>query len=382
MIRTVGVVGGGQLGRYFVREAHALGYRTVLLDPDPQSPGAQMCDIHICGEFTDLELVTKFCNLCDEVTVEFENIPATTLELIETLVPLRPSARAVTTAADRRKEKLFLTSCGLSVAPFFVVDSIADVDRAMSQTPQSSVSSTPQYLVKTATHGYDGKGQLKLSGLHELRDAWTSLGEVPCVVEQVVEFDAEMSIIVARSSKNIVVSYTPTVNTHVNGVLDHSVTLSNEQLEELGSRAQRIGETIVQELDYVGVLGVELFVVGTELLVNEFAPRPHNSGHWTLDGATTSQFGQQLRCLVDQPLGDCKQLFGGVAMANLLGDLWTSGEPLWSSLSNDPRITVHMYGKKNPRPGRKMGHITAVAETPHEALQLVLEARSALSGNS
>lgn len=374
MIRTLGVIGGGQLGRYFVLEAQALGFETVVFDPDPLCPAGQVADHQVCAQYSDLDAIRTFCTKCEIATVEFENIPIEALHIIEKEIGLRPSSTAIGIAANRIQEKQFLSGLGLEVAPFQILETSSDVERLMS----SKVSPTDnhlQFVLKTATLGYDGKGQVRVSGLHNLAEAWAQLQGVPCVLESFVDFDSEISVIVARTATGEISTFTPTLNVHVNGVLDHTVTVAES---EITSEARRFGEVIAEKLQYVGVLGVEFFVAKNRLIVNEFAPRPHNSGHWTLSGATTSQFGQQVRALAGLALGDTQMEYGAVAMANVLGDLWASGEPNWSRAEQDERVSVHLYGKHEPRIGRKMGHLTAVADDAQTAVRLALDARDSV----
>jgi 5-(carboxyamino)imidazole ribonucleotide synthase len=374
MSQTVGVVGGGQLGRFFVLEAQALGYRTVVFDPDPLCPAAQVADEHVCKEFTDHDAVRTFCTMSDVATIEFENIPSESLQLIEKEIALRPSSQAVFISADRRREKQFISSIGLEVAPFEIIETADDLDRVTSKMMQAE-NTEQRFILKTATLGYDGRRQVPLTGIGDLAEAWLELQHVPCVLESFVEFTAEMSVIVARTQDGDISTFSPTENVHVNGILDHTVTVTDS---EISREARRLGAVIANELEYVGVLGVEFFVGKRGFVVNEFAPRPHNSGHWTIDGAATSQFGQQVRALVGLSLGDTTQKFGAVAMANLLGDLWAKGEPNWPHAEKDSRVSLHLYGKHEPRAGRKMGHLTAVADDAETALRLVLEARQSI----
>ena len=369
---ALGVIGGGQLGRYFVQAAQALGFRTVVLEPDQLSPAGAVADHHIVAAYDDSDALTELADLCSAVTVEFENPPVAALVFLAERIIIRPSPNAVAIAQDRRREKQFCVDNRIQVAPFAVIENLDDVgaiaDRADELFPA---------ILKTSRMGYDGKGQQRLANYTELRGAFTALGNVPCVLEKLVPLDDELSVIVARGVDGEVVTYEPTRNLHVDGVLDvSSAPIPNSQVTE---HARKVALRLAEALDYVGVLGVEFFVSGGELLVNEVAPRPHNSGHWTLDAAQTSQFEQQVRALVGMPLGSTAMTHPAVVMLNLLGDRWAHGEPNFALAASDSAAHLHMYGKSEAKPGRKMGHLTVVGNEMSQVLTHARQLRDAIT---
>ncbi len=367
---TIGMLGGGQLGRYTLIAARQMGYGTAVLDPDPHAPAGAIADIHLVTAYDDAGALDELAATCAVVTTEFENPPAASLRRLAERLHVAPSPAAVAVAQDRRVEKAFLRDHAIPVGRFAIVEGQDDLLDAASGT-----FSFPAIL-KTAGGGYDGKGQRTVASDAEIGPAWRDLGGVPCVVEQQLALERELSVIVARGSDGTIVTYEPTENVHVGGVLDVSVAPATLP-DPLVRSAVAVARRVADELDYVGVLGVELFVVDGEVLVNELAPRPHNSGHWTLDAASTSQFAQQVRAVCGLPLGPVTMTAPAVAMANVLGDLWATGEPDWSAALADPDVRLHLYGKREPRPGRKMGHLTATAETAEDARRQVLAARTA-----
>jgi 5-(carboxyamino)imidazole ribonucleotide synthase len=369
----LGVVGGGQLGSLFAGSVRRLGHTAIVLDPDPHCPAALVADQHVRAAYEDLDAVRAFALGCDAVTVEFENVPAPCLEAIADARPMHPAPAAVAVAADRRSEKRLLRSLGVPVAAFDVVDTAADVERVVVDGGLGGGA----VVVKTARLGYDGKGQVRASGPDRIDAAWRELGAVPCVVERLLPLDRELSIVMARSADGATATYPPTVNEHVAGILDTSVVAPDEPHRD---EAADIARRIAEHLGYVGVLAVEFFVSENELLVNELAPRPHNSGHWTIDGAPTSQFDQQARVLAGLPLGATAPNRGGIAMANLLGERWAAGEPRWEAVEAVEGAVLHLYGKREPRPGRKMGHLTVLRDDPQDALATARDVREALSG--
>ncbi len=358
---TLGVVGGGQLGMYFVLAAKAMGYRTIVLEPDPRSPAAAVADRHLCAPYDDESALAVFADACDAVTVEFENPPPKALAWLGRHVLLRPAAEAVSIARDRWTEKQFLMEAGVPIAPCVVID----------DEPMTSDVGFPA-LLKTAELGYDGKGQIRVHDEAELRAAWRALGGVRCVLERVLPLEYEVSVIIARSRDGVMQPFAVTENRHVSGILDLSVAPVDAPIAR---DALRLARTVVERLQYVGVAGVEMFVVDGALVVNEIAPRPHNSGHWTLDAANTSQFDQQVRALCGVPLVKPSMTAPATAMVNLLGERWEHGEPDWTAMTADSRTELHLYGKHEARPGRKMGHLTVGADTRDEAIELALELR-------
>jgi 5-(carboxyamino)imidazole ribonucleotide synthase len=364
MTTTLGVVGGGQLGMFFVQAARDLGFATAVLDPEQQCPAGRFADHHHCSDYSDDAAVRRFASSCDAVTVEFENVPPSCLRAVASSTRMRPSPEAVAIAGDRRREKRFIRSSGLIPAPFEVLDDAGDVAEVMRRGVLDGVE-VAGAVVKTAQLGYDGKGQVRIASLGSLSSAWDGLGRVPCVVEMLMPLDREMSVVVVRDAHGQMVTYPPTVNHHTEGILDTSVVTVDDPM---GDQARQAARTIAEHLAYTGVLAVEFLVSDGALLVNEMAPRPHNSGHWTIDGASVSQFEQQARVLADLPLVEPRLVRPGVAMANLLGDLWRDGEPGWERLDGHDDVHLHLYGKTDARPGRKMGHLTVVRDTPAEAL--------------
>ncbi|HYN31551.1 MAG TPA: 5-(carboxyamino)imidazole ribonucleotide synthase [Ilumatobacteraceae bacterium] len=365
---TIGVLGGGQLGRYAVMAATAMGYRTMVLDPDPSAPAGMVANDHLVAQYDDPVALQRLMFECDVVTTEFENPPSYALDQLAGGVVVAPPPEAVAIAQDRIAEKSFLLENGFSVGPFAtLVDDRQHVDDALV---------VDGAIVKTARLGYDGKGQRSVRGVAETFTAWAELGGVPCVVEQRLDLEIELSVLVARTADGRVEAWPVAENHHVDGILDLTVVPADVPTK-LADRAVGLGMAIADALGYVGVLAVELFVVGGELLVNELAPRPHNSGHWTLDACVTSQYEQQVRAVCGLGLGSTAMTARSVAMVNLLGDLWETGEPDWSIVFDDPHAKLHLYGKSHARPGRKMGHLTVTSDVATAAVTRALELRSA-----
>jgi 5-(carboxyamino)imidazole ribonucleotide synthase len=364
---TIGMLGGGQLGRFTIMAARTMGYRTVVLDPDPRAPAGSVADEHLAADYHDPAALDRLAVACDVVTTEFENPPAAALERLDGSVPVAPSPHAVAVAQDRRLEKAFLIECGFPVAPFAVVEAGG-----------ADVRVDEPSILKTARMGYDGKGQRQVGSTADLHAAWADLGGVPCVLESALDLDAELSVVVARTADARVATYDVAENVHVRGVLDLCVVPSSTS-PAVADRAVGLGMAIADALDYVGVLAVEFFVVAGDLVVNEIAPRPHNSGHWTLDAARTSQFEQQVRAVCGLGLGATDLVVPAVAMVNLLGDLWSGGEPDWAVALDHPQAKLHLYGKQQPRPGRKMGHLTVLGQSRAEVENEALRLRAALT---
>ena len=368
---TLGVLGGGQLGRMFTAEAQRMGYRVAVLDPDPDAPAAQFADIHIQRPWTDVEALTEMAERCAAVTIEFENVPADVMRALAAHVVVRPRADAVAATQDRLDEKGFLNAIGIATAEWAPVrssDHLRDAWLAIGGVAG---------VLKTARMGYDGKGQAMVTSADRLATAYDRLGNVSCVLERRVALEREVSVMVARAPDGTTATWPLAENVHRDGILHTSVVPAMVP-DGIATEARQMAARIVTALDYVGVMGVECFVAdGGRLLVNELAPRPHNSGHWTLDACATSQFEQQVRILAELPLGSTRAL-SPIAMVNLLGDLWRLGEPHWERALAIPGVRLHLYGKREARPGRKMGHLTAVADEPSLALHLALEAWMAL----
>ncbi len=370
---TLGVLGGGQLGRYFVMAARTMGYRTIVLEPDPSAPAGAAADVHLAAAYDDPDALARLAAECAVITTEFENPPAAALHRLADTTSVRPRPEAIEVTQDRRTEKRFLADAGVPVAPFAVVDTAADLEMPLAERGVAYPA-----ILKTARLGYDGKGQVTVHDDDELRAAWQQLGEVACVVEQRLPLDREVSVVLARGADGVCATFPTVANTHVRGILDLTVVPAPDEDDDHHAAAD-LAITIADALGYVGVLAVEMFVVGGELYVNELAPRPHNSGHWTLDCAQTSQFEQQIRAVCGLALGDTGMTRPAAAMVNLLGDRWDDGEPAWADALAHPNVALHLYGKAAPRAGRKMGHITAWGAAREEAEVLAVDARAALS---
>jgi 5-(carboxyamino)imidazole ribonucleotide synthase len=355
----------------FAIAARRMGYRVHTFSPDDDTPTGQVADREVQASYDDLDAVRKFAQGVDVVTLEFENIPAATVEAAERFAPVRPNGHVLYTTQNRLREKTFLQQSGIPVAPFRAVGSAAELAAAMSQIGAPAV-------LKTAGWGYDGKGQRKLTTSAEAAEAWNSLGADQAVLEGFVDFEREVSVIVGRGLDGAMVDYGVIANAHERHILDISVAPA-PVIEPVARTAVEIAREIMQKLDVIGVLCVEFFLTrDQQLLVNELAPRPHNSGHLTFDACVTSQFEQQLRAICGLPLGST-ELLRPAAMANLLGDLWQAGTPNWAAACAYPEVKLHLYGKESPRAGRKMGHLTAMAKMPEIAAELVCKARSALA---
>lgn len=367
---TVGVVGGGQLGRMFTLQARTMGYRVVVLDPDPQSPAGAVADRHIRAPYDDEHALSQLSAGCSAVTTEFENVPAATLEYLARSALVRPPVSAVAITQDRIAEKSFLQSYGFATAPFRPVRDRDELREALAVIPLPA-------LLKTSRLGYDGKGQATIETNERAAQAFDRLGGVACILESRLELERELSVIVARGADGEVATFPVAENRHREGILETSVVPARVP-EALANRARDLATDVANAMAYVGVLGVELFVVpGGGLMVNEMAPRPHNSGHYTMDACSTDQFEQQLRTLCGLPLAQ-PWLLSPVAMVNLLGDLWADGEPRWEEALKRPGVRLHLYGKAEARPGRKMGHLNCLAADAESALALALQTRDAL----
>ncbi len=367
---AIGILGSGQLGRMFAMAARRMGYRVHTLSPDKDTPTGQVADVEIDAPYEDLDAVRKFARGVSAVTFEFENVPAQTAAAAAECTIVRPGGHVLHIAQHRLREKTFLSQAGLPVTPFRRVSSLAELADAARQIGLPAI-------LKTADFGYDGKGQYRIKSETELPEAWRAVGEREAVLEAFVEFEREISVVAARSVAGDFVHYGAVENHHANGILD--VSIAPAQISpEIARNAVELAHNVLDVLQVVGVLCVEFFVSkGGRLLINELAPRPHNSGHFTFDANLTSQFEQQLRAVCNLPLGAVDQL-SPAAMANLLGELWSDGEPDWAAALAVPNVKLHLYGKSEPRPGRKMGHLTALADSVEEARAAVTRARSLL----
>jgi 5-(carboxyamino)imidazole ribonucleotide synthase len=370
---SLGVIGGGQLGRMFVQAAQRLGYRAGVLGTIEESPAVQVAHWSILGPPDSLPALRAFAEKADAVTVEFENVSAPALRWLARRMPVRPGWRTVWVSQNRLREKSFLTRHDIPHAPWRPVRSPEELTAAVDALGLP-------LILKTAASGYDGKGQVRVERAEEAPRAWASLREVACVAEGWVEFAAEVSVVVARAIDGSAVVYPVGMNRHERHILD-STTMPAPIGPIVTQEAQGLALAVAQALGTIGVLTVEFFLTAEgNLLVNELAPRPHNSGHLTIEAAVSSQFEQQVRALCGLPLGDT-HLNLPAAMVNLLGDLWSDGPPDWdAALRSDPGIKLHLYGKRTPAPGRKMGHMTVLDPDPANALTRALAARRALLG--
>lgn len=367
---TVGVLGSGQLGRMFALAARRLGYRVHTFSPDTDTPTGQIADREVVAAYEDLTAVRDFARQVSVVTFEFENVPAETAEAVAALVPVRPGGAVLHVAQNRLREKTFLARHGIPCAPFRHVTARAELGAALDEI------GTPAIL-KTAGFGYDGKGQARISRPDGANAAWEELGGQECVLEGFIAFEREVSVVAARGLDGAFVHYGLIENAHVGGILDVSVCPAPAVSPAIAAEAIAITRAIFEALDVVGTLCVEFFLTpDARLLVNEIAPRPHNSGHLSIDAHVTSQFEQQLRAVCGLPLGSAEQL-RPAAMANLLGEVWADGTPDWTRALAMP-VKLHLYGKEEARQGRKMGHLTALADTPEDAAGLARAARTAL----
>ncbi len=367
---ALGVLGGGQLGRMFAIAARRMGYRVHTFSPEDDAPAGQVADLEVTASYEDLDALRTFACGVEVVTFEFENVPIEAIDAIEALAPVRPSGVALHTAQQRAREKTFLADRGVPTAPFAQAATLDELWDAVARVGTPAV-------IKTAAFGYDGKGQHKVATPADVEHIWTAIGHQEAVVEKFINLQAEISIVAARGIDGEVAAFPPFENRHRNHILDLT-TAPAAIPAPVARRAAEITRTILEELQYVGVLCVEFFVsTEGELLVNELAPRPHNSGHLTFDAAVTSQFEQQVRAICGLPLGSA-EIPRPAAMANLLGDLWVDGEPNWAAACRFTDVKLHVYGKTNARPGRKMGHLTAVGKTVQDAQERVIAARDAL----
>ena len=352
----LGVLGGGQLGRMFCVAARTMGYVTVVLDPDPGSPAGRIADHYIQASYTDVKALDKMLALCDAITTEFENVPAQSLEYLAKTTPVYPTADNVEIAQNRVSEKNFARNAGVEPAPFASVSSEQQLKAALIEV------GTPAIL-KTATMGYDGKGQFVVSSEQQAIEAFQMVKGVDCVLEQKLTLKQEISVLLARNARGEVACYRPAENEHRNGILHQSIVPARVS-EKLSDEAISKAKALAEAMDYVGVLAVEFFITDDDRLIfNEMAPRPHNSGHYTKDAAVTSQFEQQVRVMCGLTPGDTR-LTSPVVMVNLLGDLW---HPDWARLLDEPGAKLHLYGKAEARPGRKMGHYNVLAESIDQA---------------
>ena len=365
----MGLLGGGQLGRMFTVAARTLGYRVTVLDPDPHAPAAEFATAHLAAAFNDPDALTQLAATCAAVTTEFENAPADALDAIAARTVVRPGGASVAVAQDRRREKGFFSQHGFPVGAWAAIESPAGIDAALRSVRLPA-------LLKTARLGYDGKGQARVASREEIERTFASWKGVPCVLEELLTLERELSVVLARRDDGAMAVFPVCENRHASGILD--VTIAPARIDAtLAAEATRLAERLAEALGYVGVLAVEMFVVDGRLLLNEMAPRPHNSGHYTIDACRTSQFEQQVRVLCGLPLGDPSQHTPAV-MVNLLGDAWGATEPDWEAVLRYPGAHLHLYGKREARPGRKMGHVTVCEASLAASLSTAATIRTSL----
>ena len=368
----LGILGGGQLGRMFTQAAQAMGYKVCVLDPGSDSPAGSIAEKFIQADYTDTAALKEMAAVCKSVSTEFENVPAQALDELESLgVFVAPRSSCVSLAQNRVAEKKFLatwkTETNIGPAPYFVLEHDADIEHVPADLFPG--------ILKTARMGYDGKGQITVYDSANLVAAWAELGKVPCVLEKRMDLDFEVSALVVRGYDDAVVAYPVSQNIHRDGILHTSTVPAPSLKPAQEKKIIEAAKALIRKIDYVGVLCVEFFVLKSgDIVANEIAPRPHNSGHYTMDACISSQFEQQVRSMARLPLGDTR-LLAPVSMLNLLGDLWYEGsedkarEPAWDKVLAHPDAKLHLYGKSDPRMGRKMGHINCLGESLNQARQ-------------
>lgn len=368
---TIGLFGSGQLGRMFAIEARKMGYRVHTFSPDSDTPTGQVADIETVSAYEDLDAVRGFARVVDVLTFEFENVPSSTVEAAAKFVDVYPKGEILHTTQNRLREKTFLEQHGFPIARFKQVKLIDDLYRSVEEIGLPCV-------LKTAGFGYDGKGQSKITAVGEIEAAFAALDGREAVLEEFIAFEKEVSVVSARDQNGNFAHFGVIENSHANHILDISFAPALIS-EKVYNEAIEIARSVAETLDYVGTLCIEFFLTRDErLLLNEIAPRPHNSGHLTFDACVTSQFEQQLRAVCGLPLGS-PDFFQPAAMANLLGDIWKNGEPNWEAATVHSNLKLHLYGKAEARLSRKMGHLTVTAETAGKAVKTVRDARNALS---
>ena len=368
---TIGVLGSGQLGRMMAIAARRMGYRVHTYSPAEETPTGQVADLEIAADYEDLDAIRLFAKGVDVITFEFENVSTEAAAAAAEIVPVRPSGAALHITQQRAREKGFLADRGFAATPCAAVATLDELAVALGQVGVPAI-------VKTAAFGYDGKGQHRVESIEDAERVWSLVGHQEAILERLVEFTHELSVVAARGLDGAFAHFGAIENTHANHILDLSVAPARVSAE-ITREAVNTTRSIMEELDYIGVLCVEFFLTTDgRLLVNEVAPRPHNSGHFTFDACITSQFEQQVRAVCGLPLGATTQM-RSAAMVNLLGDLWAHGEPDWSGALAIPEIKLHLYGKTEPRARRKMGHITALGESVEQAIEKAIAARDLLT---
>ncbi|UCH49480.1 MAG: 5-(carboxyamino)imidazole ribonucleotide synthase [Betaproteobacteria bacterium] len=370
----LGLLGGGQLGRMFTMAAQSMGYKVLVLDPGSNSPAGTVADRHLQAEYTDAKALAEIGSRCAAATTEFENVPAESLQRLSEKCVVSPAASSVAVAQDRIREKLFLRDQGFATAPFAVIQSESDLSA-------TEIDSLLPGVLKVSRFGYDGKGQIRVRSREELEDAFRTLRGEACILEKFLALYKEVSVVVVRGFDDAVVTFPVSENEHAHGILDVSIVPARVEAVT-ADEARELAIDLANKLDYRGVLCVEYFVLDDgRLLVNEIAPRPHNSGHYSIDACVTSQFEQQVRVMCSLPLGDTS-MHRAAVMLNLLGDLWANGEPRWETVLRHGGAKLHLYGKSVPRPGRKMGHVTVLSQQIDAALGAAMQIKSKLVSNA
>ncbi len=361
---TIGILGNGQLGRMTAQAAIRMGYNVACYGPDPSpTPCGQAGAREVQGAYDDLDALAAFAQSVDVMTFEFENVSTAATDVASEHIPVHPSGAVLHTTQDRIREKAALVSAGIPVAPYSVIQEVSDLENGPFPG-----------ILKTAQSGYDGKGQRLVQNVAEATDAFAAFGGVPCVLEGLVPFLWEGSIVGARNGAGDVALYPLVQNIHTHHILDTTLVPAPQASQEQQTSAAELAERILDSLEVIGMMCIEMFITETGIIVNELAPRPHNSGHWSIEGSVTSQFEQHVRAVCGLPLGSTELRAPAAAMANLLGDCWP--DPDFVGALADPRVNLHLYGKRDARIGRKMGHLTAVAPTVDEAAQAVTAART------
>ena len=368
---TIGVMGSGQLGRMFAMAARRMGYRVHIFSPEQGSPAGQLADREVAAPYRDEKAVRAFAREVDLITFEFENIPLETIEWAASECEVRPAGSVLHLAQHRLREKDFLSSAGIPVAPYRAVRSAAELSAGLEEIGRPAI-------LKSAAFGYDGKGQQLIVSDNDVDKIWEARSGDELILERAIDFEKEVSMIVARDPDGATATFPLCENLHRNHILDLTVVPARVD-DSTKQAAAGLATAIAEKMELVGLLAVEMFLERDgELLVNELAPRPHNSGHWTIEGCNTSQFEQHVRAVCRLPLGST-EIIQPAAMANLLGDLWYNGEPDWAAALKIEDVHLHLYGKQEPRPGRKMGHLTALASSAEAAMTAVSQARTALT---
>jgi len=367
---TLGMIGGGQLGRMFTIAARSMGYRVIILDPDPHSPAGNIADQHIQADFNDHAALDMLGDSCVAITSEFENLPVESLSRLQRHCPVHPAPDVVAMAQDRLLEKTFLDEHEFPTVAFYPIQTLDDLEEAMAGLEAPGI-------LKVAQPRYPGHGRHAVANLEEAAEAFREMGEQPCILEERLYVEKRLSVILARSIEGEIAVYPVVENRYRKGILDLSLAPADISTVAADGAIELACE-LADELEYCGVLSIEFFLTGEgELLVNDITPRPHNSGHYTVDACVTSQFEQQVRMMCGLPPGDT-QLLTSVVMTNLLGDLWSRGDPDWEPVFHEPQAKLHLYGKQEARPGRKMGHINCLAEDTEGALEIAESIRKQL----